>query len=140
MLIVFLSLYWLFPDLILNLQKAWLNLQLCGRNPLKSVLFICPSACLNVCDAFSSGSTLWIFKIFCTRIFLPYALKSDQVIICCLVSCETNFAQKRETCMSGKNLLFSSYSPKCSPQIRLQDFLNFSISKTMWCIMFVFCM
>ena len=51
-----------FQILFSNFQKALLNLELCGgRNPIKSVLFICPSGCLYVCDAFSSGSTLWIF-------------------------------------------------------------------------------
>ena len=56
-----------FQILFSNFQKTWLNLPLCGRNPIKSVLFFCPS--LSVCDAFSSGSTLWIFIIFCMRIF-----------------------------------------------------------------------
>ena len=49
-----------------NFQKTWLNLQLCVRNPIKSVLSICPSVhlsiclsvCLSVCDAFFSVSAL----------------------------------------------------------------------------------
>ena len=53
-----------FQILFLNFQKTWLNLKLFGSNLIKSVLFICPSVCLPVCDAFSSGSTLWIFKNF----------------------------------------------------------------------------
>ena len=70
--------------IILEFPKTWLNLHLCGRNPIKSVLFVWPSACLYVCDTFSSGSTLWIFKIFLHENILPYILKSDQVIICLL--------------------------------------------------------
>ena len=35
-----------FQILFSNFQKTWLNLQLYGRNPIKSVLFICPSVCL----------------------------------------------------------------------------------------------
>ena len=54
-----------FQILFSNFQKTWLNLQLCGRNPMQSVLLICPSACLSVflsdCDSFSSGCTLWVF-------------------------------------------------------------------------------
>ena len=38
-----------FQILSLNFQKTWLNLQLCGRGPIKSVWFICPSLCLSVC-------------------------------------------------------------------------------------------
>ena len=44
-----------------------------------------------------------------------------------------------ENCSLGK-ICFLSYRPKCSSQIRLQDFLNFNISKTIWGIMFFFCM
>ena len=44
-----------------------------------------------------------------------------------------------KTVCLGK-ICFSSYRPKCSPQIRLQDFLNFNIPKTIWGIMFFFCM
>ena len=54
-----------FQILFSNFQKTWLNHQLCGRNPIKSFMFIC----LSGCDAFSSESTLWIFKIFCMKIF-----------------------------------------------------------------------
>ena len=51
-----------FQILFSNFQKTLLNLELYGgRNPIKSVLFICPSGCFYVCDAFSSGSTPWIF-------------------------------------------------------------------------------
>ena len=35
-----------FQILLSNFQKTWLNLQLCDRNPIKSVLFICRSVCL----------------------------------------------------------------------------------------------
>ena len=47
-----------FQILFSNFQKTWLNLQLCGRNPIKSVLFICPSDCLSV---HFSQDLLWIF-------------------------------------------------------------------------------
>ena len=59
-----------FEILFSNFQKTWLNLQLCDRNPMQSVLLICPSACLSAClsvclsvclSAFSSGCTLWVF-------------------------------------------------------------------------------
>ena len=119
-----------FQILFSNYQKT-LNLQLCSRGPIKSVLFICPSVCPSFCDAFSSGSTLWIFWIFCMRIFC-HILKSDKAIICvcCLDNWvkETNLDQKwnilhfneanitcfalndasywlYEKCMSWKNLL-----------------------------------
>ena len=52
-----------------NYQKTWLHLQLCIRGPIKSVLFICPSVCPSVFDAFSSRYTVWIFKFFYMRIF-----------------------------------------------------------------------
>ena len=49
-------LYWFFPygsqfkkTLFSNFPKTWSNLHLCGRGPIKSVLFICPSVCLPVC-------------------------------------------------------------------------------------------
>ena len=41
----------------ISFLETWLNLQLCGRSHIKSVLFICPSICM-ICDAFSSVSTL----------------------------------------------------------------------------------
>ena len=41
-----------FQILFLNFRKTWLNLQLCGSSPIKLVLFISPSVCLYVCDAF----------------------------------------------------------------------------------------
>ena len=51
-------------------EKIWSNLYLCGRGPIKSVLFVCPSVCLSVRrDAFFSGFTLRIFLIFCMRVF-----------------------------------------------------------------------
>ena len=34
-----------FQRLFLTFQKTWLNIQLCSRSPVKSVLFICPSVC-----------------------------------------------------------------------------------------------
>ena len=39
-----------------------------------------------------------------------------------------------------KMYVWESYRPKCSPQIRLQYFLNFDISKTIWSVRFFFCM
>ena len=39
-----------------------------------------------------------------------------------------------------EKICFSSYRPKCSSQIKLQDFLNFNISKTIWGIIFFFCL
>ena len=36
-----------------------------------------------------------------------------------------------ENCISGE-MCFSDYRPKCSLPIRLQDFVNFNISKTIW--------
>ena len=47
-----------FQILFSNFQKTGLNLQLCGRNPIKSVLFICPSDCLSV---HFSEDLPWIF-------------------------------------------------------------------------------
>ena len=38
-----------------------------------------------------------------------------------------------------KLYVLESYRPKCSPQIRLQDFLNFDISKTICGIMLLYC-
>ena len=35
-----------FQILFLNYRNTWLNLQLCSRGPIKSVLFICLSICL----------------------------------------------------------------------------------------------
>ena len=73
-----------FQLLFLNFRKIWLNLQLCGRSPIKLVLRVCLSVCLYAFDAFSSGS-LWNFLDFCMRIYiLAYILKSDKVIICLL--------------------------------------------------------
>ena len=40
-----------------NFRKAWSNLHFYGSGPIKSVLFICPSLCLSICDAFFSGCT-----------------------------------------------------------------------------------
>ena len=51
------------------------NLHLCGKGPVKSVLFICPSVYLCVCDALSWRYSMWIFKIFCMRIFCHIYLK-----------------------------------------------------------------
>ena len=44
-----------------------------------------------------------------------------------------------KNCMYLENLALS-YKRKCSRPIRFQDFLNYNISKTMWCIKLIFCM
>ena len=43
--------------LFLNFRITWLNPHLCGKGPVKSVLFSCPS-CLSDRDAFFPESTL----------------------------------------------------------------------------------
>ena len=59
MLIVFLFLVLIISKFYSRIsKKTWLNLQLCCRNPMKSVLFICPSDCLSV---HFSQDLLWIF-------------------------------------------------------------------------------
>ena len=79
-----------FQILFLNFQKTWLNLQLCGRGPIKSVRFICPSVCLSVC--------LWCiffrnfsldFSHFFTWVFFAIYTKNWQSnnlenCVCCL--------------------------------------------------------
>ena len=44
-----------------------------------------------------------------------------------------------KTACLGK-IWFSSYRPKCSRPIRLQDFLSFNILQTVWSLKFIFCM
>ena len=61
-----------------NFRKVWSNLHLYGSGPIKSVLFICPSLCLSICDAFFLGSTQWIFFNFLHEDVLPYILKCDK--------------------------------------------------------------
>ena len=73
-----------FQVLFSNFQKTWFNFQLCCRSPVKSILFISPSVCLYVCEAFSSRSSLWIFLNFLHEDILSYILKSDKAIICLL--------------------------------------------------------
>ena len=73
-----------FQNLFSDFQKTWLNLQLWGRSPIKSVLLICPSVCLYDFDEFSSGSILDFFNFFHENI-LPCILKSDKAIICFFV-------------------------------------------------------
>ena len=46
-----------------------ISLYVCGRDPINSVLFVSSPVCPSVWDAFLSGSTKWVFLIFCTRIF-----------------------------------------------------------------------
>ena len=61
---------------------------------------------------------------------------SDGILLFCLKWCPILAAWK----LYVWEICFSSYSPKCSSKIRLQDFLNFHISKTISGIMFFFCM
>ena len=49
--------YILFP----NSWKAWSNLHICKRGPIKSVLFICPSVCLSACLSVCLSVCLWHF-------------------------------------------------------------------------------
>ena len=52
----------------------WSNLHLCGSNPIKSVLFFCPSVCLSIfLRMYSLG-----FPNFLHEYILPYILKSDK--------------------------------------------------------------
>ena len=80
--------YILFP----NSWKAWSNLHICKRGPIKSVLFICPSVCLSACLSvclsvtFLSGSTQWFSLIFCMGIFLYVYTKTwlNQILEICI--------------------------------------------------------
>ena len=148
----------------------WWNLHFCSRGPIKSVLFICPSACLSV--HLWCGSTQWIFYFFLWECFAIYTKKWQSN---CLENCifcvdnwlsETNLEPKwniwhfnegnitfralndaLNNCLYDfvktvclGKICFSNYRPIYFPQIRLKDFLNFNTSKTIGGIMFIFCM
>ena len=112
------------------------------------------SICLSVCDRFFSGSTQWMFLIFCMRIYTKkWQSQILEICICFLDNWvnKTNF--NKNSILMGATLLvvlqmmphnwlygfvkiaclgkiwLSLFRPKCSPPIRLQDFLNFNISK-----------
>ena len=58
-----------------NFWKAWLNIQLCGRDPIKSVLFICPSDRLYAVMHFPQDLLCGFFKNFLHEDVLSYIWK-----------------------------------------------------------------
>ena len=71
-----------FQILFSNFQKTWLNLQLCGWNPIKSVLFICPFVCLSVMH-FPQDLLFGYFWFFAWGCFAIYTKKwpSDNLFV-----------------------------------------------------------
>ena len=107
-------LYWFFPYasqssqiifkiLFSNIWKIWLNLHLCGRDPIKSILFFCPSVSLliHLQRIFLRVHSV-DFLNFLNEDMLSYILKSDKarfrkILFCCLDNWvnKTNLDQKR---------------------------------------------
>ena len=66
---------------------------------------------------------------FVISFYCKYARMKDNIVTKFLV--KTPYPAK---------FLFFNYGPKCSQPIRLQDFLYFNISKSIWRMKFIFCM
>ena len=82
MLIVFLFLYWLLPNFILEFPKHDWTSQLCSRNPVKSVLFICPTVWLSLMH-FLQDLLSRFFWFFAWEYFAIYTKKwpSDNLFV-----------------------------------------------------------
>ena len=95
-------LHWFFPlwldfkkILFSNFRKTWLNLYLCGRGPIKPVLFVCPSVThLYVLIGFSEFFAWGCFSVYTTK-WQSWFLQNR---VCCLDNCvnEINLDQKRK--------------------------------------------
>ena len=86
-----------FQILFSNFWKTWLNFQLYGRGPIKSVLLIFPSFCLWVClwCIFLRIYSLDFFQFFVRRYFAIYTKKLQSSNLENRVCCLDNWVNER---------------------------------------------